>query len=460
MLFVGNNLGTTMLNLNPSNKWRDLCLRPIASLNTSENIPASSLTFNFGSATAVSATTGVITGFIANASVVNLLESVCCGCDSNDEGGIRTTVYIKFTVENSTPAFDPALEHVLTITANNPTLFNELVDLYALYFLDPQTTGLIMTVIPAPTTNQLVIVFPVGYGLNAQTLVLSFVTVASSSSVVVNTAGTLFDVTLGSELFTPNWTYQGTIGLDASASAATQSFKNYANYPERTTQAAEQLLTMIKEKCVQSNTLSEEDLREIKCYLKRKTICVQLSAKCIKVSKAGKCKKSQKACLLRYFTFVTCCLNAFPVLRKKKPVCERLQRDCCNSEDAHSVFCAIAAILSKCHTSINFDLRILIEMMFEVVIGYNPYCNLSKTSGAFYGLCDKDAKIVRDYSHDEGVESTVEGEHTEEEEKISDEEKRKEEEKKRGVFFRYRILIIVSIAFVAVCGGIAVYSFM
>jgi len=349
---------------------------------------------------------------------------------------------------------------VRIIQARNPVVFRELVDLYALYFLTPQTAPLVISVFPAPTTNQLVIVFPLTYPLDAQTLVLNFATVASASTVTYNAVNNNFNVTLFSELLQPNWTYTGTIALDAFANEATQQFKNYVGYPERTTIAAGDLLRLIREKCVKPAALSEDDLRNIRCYLKKRAICGQLSIKCVKVSK-GKCKKSKKACLLRYFTFVTCCLNAFPVLRKKSSVCDRLQRACCGSEDAHGVFCAIIAILSKCHTSISFDLRILIEMMFEIVVGYNPYCNLAKTSGAFYGLCEKDARIVRGYSREEGVESTVEcSEEAESEKKSEDEEKRREGEKKRGVFARYRVLIIVSIAFVAVCGGIAVYSLM
>lgn len=457
MLCAGSQFVAASVNL--ATQWERECFQPITASNIHDNYPASHLTFNFGSVTAPpDPLTGVLTGFIQTLQVVHLLESTGDCCD--DECGNKKTLYIKFTPEAAVPVFDPTLQYVLVITANNPTVFRELVDLYAIYFRTPQTPLLQITLIPASITNSLVISFAIGYPLADQTLIIDYTTVASASTVLPNIALTGFNATIRSEIIKPDHTYTGTLGLDLLALLTSQHFKNYDDYPERTFLAREELLEAIQSECKRPSTFTDSDLDKIRCYIKKCSLCVRLSKKCIKVGKAGKCQKSKKACILRYFTFVSCCLNALPGL-KKKSACDRLQRACGNSDDVHGVFCAIIAILSKTCTSINVDLRVLIEMMFEVIIGYNPYCNLSKTSDAFYGLSEKDAKIVKDYSSKEGSDSAEGGSEQTEDRKPDDDDRRRDGDRSRGsVFYRYRVLIIIGITIVAVGGAVAVYSLM
>jgi len=407
---------------------------------------------------------------ILNTGVISEFEATMTGC--GNECGLQNSVYIEFNTDNSVPVFAPALFYALVITANESMAFSELVELYAIWFTTAQVPGLVMTAVPAPTTNSLVIVFPPGYNINGQSLIISFLAVASSDTVTPvlgpivppATVGPIlsFNVTLGSELFDPvNNFYTGNVGLSgAPGSGGTQQFTNYSGFPERTTLAQRELLLLMREACGRPSALCDSDLDDMRSHIKKSCLCADLSSKCCKPAKSGKCKKSKKACLIRYFTFVSCCLNAFPCL-KKRSVCDRLKRACHSCEDRHGVFCTLLPIICKYNTSVNVDLRVCIEAMFESICGYNPYCYVSKTCGGFYGLCEKDLRICRDYVCDDDRERRDHIERSEIcEEKKEEEEKHHRREKKKGMFTRFRVIIIVSVTIVAVCGGIAAYSLM
>jgi len=463
MLLVDRCLAATVPGQwNPPAYLENECLTPITPDNVTYNYPASNLNFSFFSSTAaIPPVIGILTNQVLNTNVISEFEATTAGCA--DECGIQSAVYLKFNTNNSTPPFDPALFYALVITANEPTTFSKLVGLYAIYFRTPEG-ALQMTAVSGTTTDSLVVAFPQGYDINDQTLVIEFLTTASSNIVTVAFTFpivSVFNVTVGSELIsTVDNQYTSIAIIIFFDFPESQQFTDYIGYPERTTIAQGQLLLDIKEACGRPTALCDSDLDEMRCYSKKWSLCADLSSRCAKVCKAGKCRKSRKACLIRYFTFVSCCLNVFPSL-KKRSTCDRLKRACQGSKDRHGVFCSLAALLCKNSTAINVDLRVIIEMMFEVVVGYNPYCHVAKTTGGFYGLCENDMGIVKDYfcddqeDHEYMEPSEVCEERTEE-----DEERRHHKEKKRGVFTRFRVVIIVSVAIVAVCGGIAAYSLM